>query len=50
VALTVNGRNLNVEFIRASYDVERTARAIEVTPERDGMPHIYAHMLRQGAG
>jgi predicted phosphodiesterase len=50
VVLTVNGRDLAVEFIRVPYDVERTARAIEATPIQGGMPHPYAQMLRDGAG
>jgi len=50
VVLTVNGHDLDVEFIRVPYDIERTARAIEDTPEIDGMPHVYAQMLRDGAG
>jgi len=48
--LTVNGRDVKVEFIRISYAIERTAHAIEATPEVGGMPHIYAQMLRDGAG
>jgi diadenosine tetraphosphatase ApaH/serine/threonine PP2A family protein phosphatase len=50
VTLTATGRDLRVEFWRAPYDVERTAQAIEATPEEGGMPHPYAQMLREGAG
>lgn len=50
IVLTVNGRDLSVEFIRVPYEVERAARAIEATPEIGGMPHPYAQMLRVGAG
>jgi len=50
IVLTVNGRDVRVEFIRISYAIERTAHAIEATPEVGGMPHIYAQMLRDGAG
>jgi diadenosine tetraphosphatase ApaH/serine/threonine PP2A family protein phosphatase len=50
VVLTVTGHDLNVEFIRVPYDVERTAAAIEATPEHGGMPHPFAQMLRDGAG
>lgn len=50
VVLTVIERDLNVEFIRVPYDVERTAAAIEATPKSDGMPHHFAQMLRDGAG
>lgn len=50
LTLTVSGREVQVEFIRVPYDVERTARAIEATPEDGGMPHHFAHLLRAGAG
>jgi diadenosine tetraphosphatase ApaH/serine/threonine PP2A family protein phosphatase len=50
VVLTVDGRDLRVEFIRVAYDVERTAQAIEATPETGGMPHHFAQLLRAGAG
>lgn len=50
VVLTVIERDLNVEFIRVPYDVERTAAAIEATPESGGMPHHFAQMLRDDAG
>jgi diadenosine tetraphosphatase ApaH/serine/threonine PP2A family protein phosphatase len=50
VRLSVSGRDVSVEFIRVPYDIERTARAIEATPENGGMPHPYAQMLRDGAG
>ena len=48
--LRVSGRDVSVEFIRLTYDIERTAQAIEATPEEGGMPHPYAQMLRDGAG
>jgi diadenosine tetraphosphatase ApaH/serine/threonine PP2A family protein phosphatase len=44
--LTVDGRNLTVDFIRVPYDVEKAAQAIEATD----MPHEFAEMLRQGRG
>lgn len=50
VVLAVNGRDLKVDFMRVSYDIERTAAAIEATPESGGMPHHFAQMLRNGAG
>jgi diadenosine tetraphosphatase ApaH/serine/threonine PP2A family protein phosphatase len=50
VVLTAEGRDLHVEFVRVPYDIERTARAIEATPEEGGMPHAFAQMLRDGAG
>ena len=50
VTLTAAGRSLTVQFLRVSYDIERTAQAIEATPEVGGMPHSYARMLRDGAG
>lgn len=50
VTVSVRGPDLAVEFLHVSYDVERTAQAIEATPEFDGMPHAYAAMLREGAG
>jgi predicted phosphodiesterase len=50
VVLTATGRDLEVDFIRVAYDIERAAGAIETTPERGGMPHPYAQMLRDGAG
>ncbi len=50
VTLTASGRDLTVQFMRVAYDVERTAQAIEATPESGGMPHPYAQMLRDGAG
>lgn len=50
VGLTADGHDLKVDFIRVPYDIERTAQAIEATPEVGGMPHPYAQMLREGAG
>lgn len=46
VVLTVDGRELEVEFVRVPYDVERAAQAIEASE----MPHEYAQMLREGKG
>ena len=48
--LHATGRDLTVEFIRVPYDVERAAQAIEATPVDGGMPHVFAAMLRDGAG
>jgi hypothetical protein len=48
VVLTASGRDLQVDFIRVPYDVERAAAAIEATPEHGGMPHVFAQMLRDG--
>ncbi len=50
VVLTAIGRDLTADFIRVAYNVERTAAAIEATPEPRGMPHRFAQMLRDGAG
>ncbi|NJN94237.1 MAG: YfcE family phosphodiesterase [Anaerolineales bacterium] len=44
VVLNEHKRNLEVKFIRVSYDVERAARAIEAST----MPSIFARMLRTG--
>jgi len=46
VVLQVSGRELEVNFIRVAYDVERAAQAIEAS----SMPHEYAQMLRTGTG
>jgi putative phosphoesterase len=46
ITLAVEGRQLDVKFIRVPYDVEGAARAIEQTE----MPHEYAGMLRSGSG
>jgi predicted phosphodiesterase len=46
VILTVDGKELQTEFVRVGYDVEKAARAIEATD----MPHEFAAMLRQGIG
>lgn len=46
VVLEANNRDLAVTFNRVSYDVERTAKAIEASE----MPHEYAEMLRTGTG
>lgn len=50
ITLTITGRDVQVEFIRVPYDVERTAQAIEATPAEGGMPHYFAQLLREGAG
>lgn len=47
VVLSADGRELSVEFIRVSYDVERAAQAVEAA---DGMPNEFAQMLRHGRG
>jgi putative phosphoesterase len=46
ITLSATGRELQVDFIRVAYDIERTARAIEASD----MPHQFAQMLRDGAG
>lgn len=46
VVLRVNGRALDVEFVRVAYDVEQAAQAIEATD----MPDEFAAMLRSGTG
>ncbi len=46
VVLGAAGTELKVEFIRAAYDIEKAARAIEATD----MPGEYAAMLRTGRG
>jgi predicted phosphodiesterase len=46
VVLKASGRELEVNFIRVAYDVERAAQAIEAS----SMPHEYAQMLRTGTG
>lgn len=46
VVLEATGRYLQVEFMRVTYDIERTAQAIEAS----AMPHEYAGMLRAGKG
>ncbi len=50
ITLTITEREVQVEFIRVAYDVERTAQAIEATPVDGGMPHYFAQLLREGAG
>jgi len=47
ITLSVEGDQINVEFIRVPYDVEKTASAIEAA---DGMPDAFAQMLRDGHG
>ena len=47
VQLSAEGKQLEVEFIRVPYDLERTATAIEAA---DGMPDAFAQMLRDGRG
>lgn len=46
MVLQANGRELDVEFIRVAYNVEKTVQAIEATD----MPHKFATMLRSGTG
>ena len=46
VVLEAKNRDLTVTFRRVSYDIERTAQAIEASE----MPNEYAEMLRRGAG
>ncbi len=46
LALSAEGRDLSVEFIRVPYDVEKAAQAIEATE----MPDEFAGMLRLGKG
>jgi len=46
ITLSATGHDLEVEFIRVNYDIERAAQAIEATD----MPHEFADMLRVGAG
>lgn len=46
IVLSAQEEQLDVEFIRVPYDVERAARAIEATE----MPDPYAQMLREGKG
>jgi predicted phosphodiesterase len=46
VVLRADPGGLQVEFRRVAYNVERSARAIEAS----GLPHEYAHMLREGKG
>lgn len=46
VVLRANGHELEVEFIRVAYAVEKTAQAIEATD----MPDEFAAMLRSGTG
>jgi diadenosine tetraphosphatase ApaH/serine/threonine PP2A family protein phosphatase len=47
VVLSTEDGNLNVEFTRVPYDVERAASAVEAA---DGMPSEFAVMLREGKG
>ena len=46
VVLTVDGKELQTEFVRVAYDVEKAAQAIEATE----MPDEFAVMLRKGVG
>lgn len=50
VVLQAEGKELDVEFVRVPYDVERAAQAIEATVAPWVMPHEYAIMLREGKG
>ncbi len=47
VVLTLENGDLNAQFVRVPYDVERAAQAIEAA---DGMPDKFAQMLRDGRG
>lgn len=47
VVLSTEDGDLNVEFMRVPYDVERAASAVETA---DGMPSEFAVMLRKGEG
>ncbi|KAA3646581.1 MAG: metallophosphoesterase [Chloroflexi bacterium] len=46
ITLEASRGELNVDFIRVAYDVEKAAQAIEAT----NMPNEYAQMLRDGKG
>ena len=46
VVLRANGKGLEVEVIHVTYDVEKTAQAIEATD----MPDEFAAMLSHGTG
>lgn len=46
LVLRVNGKTIEVEFVRVPYEVERAAQAIEATE----MPAEFAQMLRTGTG
>jgi len=46
LVLSAEGKDLSVEFIRVSYDVEKAAQAIKATE----MPDEFAEMLRKGKG
>ncbi|SRR5690606_22017927 len=46
VVLRARGRDLEVDFVRVAYEVERTAQAIEATE----MPDEFAAMLRSATG
>ena len=46
VVLTVDGKELQTEFVRVAYDVEKAAQAIEAAE----MPDEFAVMLRTGVG
>lgn len=47
VVMSAEGKQLNVEFIRVAYDVEKAAQAVEAA---EGMPNPFAQMLRDGRG
>ncbi len=42
-----NAGQIEAEFVRVAYDIERAAGAIEAEP---GMPDAFAVMLREGRG
>jgi len=46
IVVSVEDQVLSVEFIRVAYDVEKAAKAIEVSE----MPNEFAQLLRSGAG
>jgi len=46
IILSAEGKDLQVEFVRVTYDVEQVASAIEASE----MPSEYAGMLRTASG
>ena len=50
IRISADDRQFAVDFIRAPYDVERAAQAIEATNMPGGMPHEFAQMLRDATG
>jgi len=47
LVLSDENGDLNAQFVRVPYDVERAAQAVEAA---DGMPNAFAQMLRDGRG